>query len=67
MASELFYVNTGLLDGLFGAGNALASQLDENVNRNKDTESIQRCGAGRLDSTNWNVTTPTPAAANTCP
>ena len=58
---------TGLLDGLFGAGNALASQLDENVNRNKDTESIQRCGAGRLDSTNWNVTTPTPAAANTCP
>ena len=58
---------TGLLDGLFGAGNALASQLDENVNRNKDTESIQRCGTGRLDSTNWNVTTPTPAAANTCP
>ena len=58
---------TGLLDGLFGAGNALASQLDENVNRNKDTESIQRCGAGRLDSTNWNVTTPTPAAENTCP
>ena len=58
--------DAGLLDGLFGAGNALGSQLDENANRNKDTESIQRCGEARLDSTGWNVTAPTPGASNTC-
>ena len=58
--------DAGLLDGLFGAGNALAGQLDENANRSKDTESIQRCGTGRLDSANWSVAAPTPGAANTC-
>ena len=58
--------DAGLLDGLFGAGNALGSQLDENANRSKDTESIQRCGETRLDSTGWNVTAPTPGAPNTC-
>lgn len=57
----------GMLDILFGAGNELAAQLDEHLNRSKDTESIQRCGGGRLDATHWNVTDPTPAAANSCP
>ena len=65
--ARVFYgADAGLLDGLFGAGNALGSQLDENANRNKDTESIQRCGEARLDSTGWNVTAPTPGASNTC-
>lgn len=58
--------DVAILDIFFGVGNGLAAQLDEHLNRSKDTESIQRCGAGRLDATNWNVTDPTPGAANTC-
>lgn len=58
--------DVAILDIFFGVGNGLAAQLDENLNRSKDTESIQRCGNGRLDATNWNVTDPTPGAANTC-
>ncbi len=59
--------DVAILDIFFGVGNGLAAQLDENLNRSKDTESIQRCGNERLDATNWNVTDPTPGAANTCP
>ena len=58
--------DVAILDIFFGVGNGLAAQLDENLNRSKDTESIQRCGSGRLDATIWNVTAPTPGAANTC-
>ena len=59
--------DVAILDIFFGVGNGLAAQLDENLNRSKDTESIQRCGNERLDATNWNVPDPTPGAANTCP
>ncbi|MEC9352449.1 MAG: hypothetical protein VYD81_03960, partial [Planctomycetota bacterium] len=59
--------DVAILDIFFGVGNGLAAQLDENLNSSKDTESLQRCGSERLDATTWNVTDPTPGAANTCP
>ena len=59
--------DAGLLEGLYGAGNPLAIQINENENAMKDTQSIQRCGDARLDGNVWIIIEPTAGAANSCP
>jgi cysteine-rich repeat protein len=49
--------DVGLLDGL-----GLQGQLNDTP-----AESIQRCGASRLDSTAWTGGTPSPNGVNACP
>jgi hypothetical protein len=59
--------DAGLLDGVFGAGNAAAAQIDEGANGMKDTQSIQRCDSARMDGSVWIVIEPTAGAVNNCP
>ncbi|HXV59338.1 MAG TPA: MopE-related protein [Vicinamibacteria bacterium] len=58
--------DSGLLDGAFGIGNPAATQVDEDANGSKDTQSMQRCDTARLDGRLWVVSEPTAGATNSC-
>ena len=58
--------DVGLLDTLLGAvGTAGRVQINESANTTPTTDSIQRCGSGRLRGDRFVLTYPSPNAANT--